>query len=191
MTNQIDNGSEPPCFKDGNDTVVTSNNSKHKRARFFVRTNSKKALGQQDARHQSLRRLFLRLACLYALVNVISKSVRSGGGGGGSSSSSSRGLAAAVVQPNQGVPGLEDNDNDDDNNNNLAHHRPSLRGAVSSIYNKNSNPRVRIIENQDWQDHAYLPLPQVQVVHDDHVWPKAELTPAKHDEKVEITNKPA
>lgn len=183
MTSQIVNGSEPPSFKDDNDTVVTSNNSKHKRTRFFVRTNSKKALGQHDAQHQSLRHLFLGLACLYALLNVISKSVQSAGGG-------SRGLAVAVAQHSQGVLGLEDNNNND---NNLAHHRPSLRGAVSSIYSKNSNPRVRIIENQDWQDHAYLPLPQVQVVHDDQVWPKAETTPndVATNKEAKVPNKEA
>lgn len=161
MNNSPISFSEPPL------SPQDKNNGKNKqRARFFVRTNSKKELVEKrssdEGRH--LLPMCLLFACFCAFLNISHEN--------GPGSSISRGLAdmhnhAAAGGLNDIVP-------------QQGHGR--LR-AISSLYNKNSNPLVKVIKDEEWQEHAYLPLPEVEAAQDDHIWPPTDVDEEDEEEK--------
>ena len=156
--------------------LLRDDNSKHKRAKFLVRTNSKKGFGgggrDQRSEGRHLMPLFGMLCCVYIFLNVTTSS-----GQGGMSSGNmlllNRALATTAKEDNQGILDVV-----------LAqeHGHRRLR-ALSSVYNKNSDPLVKVIKDEEWEEHAYLPIPKLEIAEDDHIWPKV------HVEKEEVVEK--
>ena len=140
-----------------------------KQARIFVRTNSKKDLRPEPCRRRRALPVVGMCALLYTLLNAVSKAEMSYAG-------SKRGLANTGSNGDmlsaQEVPPIEQQS-----------HRRLRAVSVSSVYNKNSDPEVQIIADEEWENHAFLTTPKLRIAEDpDHIWP--EIVPDETPEEI-------
>ena len=135
--------------------LAQENESKGKRTKFLVRVNPRPSLPPNQ--QHVMMPVAIMFACLYIFLNVVSKAEMMAL----MASTMPRNLGEVAVGAAEEPAGLVAVD---------PGHR--MLRAVGSIYNKNSNPMVREIADHEWEEHAFLPIPSLQVAEDpDHIWP--------------------
>jgi hypothetical protein len=148
-----------------------------KRLRFFGRPvfRSKMAMSSEFMESKKFLHMAFMIGCLYILLNAMTVADLSFG---------SRPRVLNQLKEVETQQLLQDADAQQKQ---ASKKRGNMLRSISSIYNKNEQNILNVIPKEDWENHAYLPMPKLEPIDDEpQMLPEAEEKP-KEDKEGETT----